>query len=163
SVARLAGGVAHDFNNLLQVIMAEAERLDSGRGAPSSAREILNAAERAEKITRQLLLFSRGQHDPTEAVELDVAIAESAPLLTRLLQLGTELVVDTNAPGFIAPITRAKLDQILLGLVTSGHEAMPEGGLVTIETRITEDASGTQGSLIVRDNGAGIEGGSSKG
>ncbi|MBC7171286.1 MAG: response regulator, partial [Polyangiaceae bacterium] len=157
SLGRLAGGVAHDFNNLLQVILAQADLLNSGLPAPSAPSEILAAAERAEEITRQLLTFARGQHDSASEVDLDVVVRATAPLLRRLLSPGVELAADLHAEGVLVPLSRAQLDQILLNLVTNGQDAMPEGGALTIETSREEDARGAFGVLVIRDTGSGMD------
>jgi PAS domain S-box-containing protein len=157
SLGRLAGGVAHDFNNLLQVILAQADLLNSGLPAPSAPSEILAAAERAEDITKQLLTFARGQHDSASEVELDVVVRATAPLLRRLLSPGVELGADLHAEDIVVPLSRAQVDQILLNLVTNAQDAMHEGGALTIETHREHDAGRTYGVLIVRDTGTGVE------
>ncbi len=157
SLGRLAGGVAHDFNNLLQVILAQADLLNSGLPAPSAPSEILAAAERAQEITKQLLTFARGQHDAASDVELDGVVRATSPLLGRLLSPGVELDVDLHAEGVLVPLSRAQLDQILLNLVTNAQDAMPDGGTLTIETRREEGARGANALLVVRDTGTGME------
>ncbi len=157
ALGRLAGGVAHDFNNLLQVLLAQADLLNSGLPAPSAPAEILGAAERAEEITRQLLTFARGQHDSASEVELDTVVRATAPLLRRLLSPGVTMQTKLEAPGTLVPLSRAQLDQILLNLITNGQDAMPDGGTLTVETHREEDSRGGFAVLLVRDTGIGME------
>jgi signal transduction histidine kinase/ActR/RegA family two-component response regulator len=157
ALGRLAGGVAHDFNNLLQVILAQADLLNSGLPAPTAPAEILAAAERAEEITRQLLTFARGQHDAASEVELDAVVRATSPLLRRLLSPGVDIEMKLDAPGTMVPLSRAQLDQILLNLITNGQDAMPEGGTLTVATHREEDSRGGFAVLMVTDTGIGME------
>src|SRR4029077_10365400 len=79
TLGRLAGGVAHDFNNLLTIINGYAELLRtdavSGGDVHGSAEEIRKAGERAASLTRQLLVFSRGQPLKLEVVDLNKVVA----------------------------------------------------------------------------------------
>jgi len=89
SIGRLAGGVAHDFNNLLTAILGNAELamldLDSDHAARPSIEEITKAAERAARLTRQLLSFARRQMIEPVPLDLSAVVEDSLEMLRRLL------------------------------------------------------------------------------
>ena len=80
AIGQLTGGVAHDFNNLLTVIVGNLEMIQRAADDPTcvrrSATTALGAAERGEKVTRQLLAFSRQQALKPEVVELNGLIRD---------------------------------------------------------------------------------------
>jgi len=164
----LAGGVAHDFNNLLTAIAGYGElarmHLDEPERVRGDLHEVLNAAGRAADLTRQLLAFGRRQVLEHDVVDLNAVVAETRPLLERLLGSGVEIAL-RNEPGLWA--TRAdsgQLGQVLVNLVVNARDAMPDGGRLTIETaNETVEADGGEvppGEYVVvsvRDTGLGID------
>ena len=157
ALGRLAGGVAHDFNNLLAGITCNAELLLDG-GALSSeqheeATEIRRAADRAALLTRQLLAFSRKGGYRPEVHDLNIVVRELERMLRRLLNVQVELTCVLDARPCWIEADRGQLEQALVNLVVNARDAMPNGGLVAIETRQTD----SQVSLIVRDNGHGMD------
>jgi signal transduction histidine kinase/ActR/RegA family two-component response regulator len=138
AIGRLAGGVAHDFNNLLTVVASHAEllrsRLASGDPLQRSVSEIALAAERGSTLTRQLLGFSRQQLIQPQLLDLNRLLAESQPLIQRLIGERIELqVVLARADCWIQADPGQAL-QVLLNLCTNARDALPEGGRVRVET-----------------------------
>ncbi len=138
AVGRLAGGVAHDFNNILTVIMSYSEltmrQLKTNDRLYSRLNEIRKASERAAKLTRQLLTFSRSEVTSPVVLDLNRLIVDIEAMLQRLIGEQIDLRL-TLAPGLGA--VRADfghLEQVLLNLVVNARDAMPEGGLLQIET-----------------------------
>ncbi len=138
ALGRLAGGVAHDFNNLLTAITGYAEVLRAGLPEGSALRDdaeqICQVADRATGITNQLLAFSRHPGVGATVIELDVALGELARLLIGTMGEHTTTQLRLGAPGCGIRIHRSQLDQILLNLCVNARDAMPEGGVLTIET-----------------------------
>ncbi len=139
AIGRLAGGVAHDFNNMLTVIHNYAELL-SMVGASDQvsdlANGILDAARRAGRLTRQLLMFGNKGVQTTQVINLNEIIQQSKLLLDHLVtstQIHLRLAADL--PSIEADPTH--LDQVLVNLCVNARDAMPEGGEITIETRNT--------------------------
>lgn len=137
-VGQLAGGVAHDFNNLLTAIngrtefLAEAKNLDAGQR--EDVEEIRLAAGRAASLTRQLLAFSRKQVLTPRVVDLNGVIRNMEPMLRRLI--GEDILVQVVQQEGLGHVTAdsGQLEQVLLNLSLNSRDAMPEGGVLRIET-----------------------------
>ena len=173
AVGRLAGGMAHDFNNLLTVIRGYSE-LFLGRLGPTDdmrkdMEEVKKAADRASGLTRQLLAFSRRQFIAAKVLDLNALVANMDGMLRRLIgedivELSAEL--DSSAGAIKAD--PGQIEQVIMNLVVNAHDAMPQGGRLTIETRnvtIGEEvrldavgvAPGSYVLLAVCDTGHGMD------
>jgi hypothetical protein len=169
SLGRLAGGVAHDFNNLLAVIGGYAELLTAAipAGDPlrPDAEGIIDAADRAATLTRQLLIFSRLEPHSPEIIDLNAVVASTQQLLQRTLGEDIDMVTALE-PG-LPPITadRGRIEQVIMNLVVNARSAMPRGGRLTITTAAvppaalaTTTAPSDEGylRLTVTDTGCGM-------
>jgi two-component system cell cycle sensor histidine kinase/response regulator CckA len=165
AVGRLAGGIAHDFNNLLTIIRGNADLLRSpvpGDPAPAGLLDDLRlAADRAAALVRQLLMFSRRQQARPEVVDLNAVVSRLAGLLGRLL--GERITVETRlAPGPVTTrVDNSHLEQVVMNLAVNARDAMPDGGVLKLETEVAEiEESGAAprrvARLIVSDNGVGM-------
>jgi PAS domain S-box-containing protein len=158
ALGRLAGGVAHDFNNLLAGITCNAELLLDGATLDGEQYdeviEIKRAAERAALLTRQLLAFSRKQGFRPEVLDLNIVVRELERMLRRLLNAKVELTCVLDARACFVEADRGQLEQALVNLVVNARDAMPDGGIVSIETRQVGDADVL---LVVRDTGLGMD------
>lgn len=154
AVGRLAGGIAHDFNNLLMVLGAEAELLRDELGAEhvASLDTIDRATDRATRLTRQLLAFSRRQILQPQVLDLHQVLGETKRLLSRVI--GENVVLRTkSAPGLHVRVDPVQLEQVVVNLAVNARDAMPGGG------RLGLHAFEEGGSVVlqVRDTGEGIE------
>ena len=172
AVGRLAGGVAHDFNNLLTVISGRTQMLLRGQGPDDPRRkdleQINDATRRGAWLTRQLLAVSRKGMSPPRVLDLRAVVTDMDPMLRRLIGEHIDLVTVTGIePGGVR-IGEGQIDQVLLNLVVNAQDAMPNGGLVTIEVANVDIAAsdarrsggplpGSYAMLAVRDNGAGMD------
>jgi signal transduction histidine kinase len=136
SVARLAGGIAHDFNNLLTVILGFAEfladKMAPGEPAHRDATEIRSAAQRASRLTRQLLAFSRQQVLDRRVVDLAAAVTELQPMITRIV--GEDVACEfeyapTPQPVLVDP---GQFEQVMMNLAINARDAMPAGGRLRV-------------------------------
>jgi len=168
AVGQLAGGVAHDFNNLLTVIQGHSSLLlatgSLSKGATESVQMVLESAERAASLTRQLLMVSRKQAPQMGRVDINKAVAGMVRMLQRTLgeHIRLEVLPGQNLPTIHAD--PGMIDQVLLNLAVNARDAMPNGGRLTIRTFITP--SGSHGSenpapessvsLACSDTGMGI-------
>lgn len=171
AIGRLAGGVAHDFNNLLGVILGYGEILM--RGLPSGPQqgkleEILKAGERAAGLTRQLLAFSRKQNSEPKVVDLNVLLSDLEKMLGRLIGEDIDVVIVPGADLGQVKADPGQVEQIVMNLCVNARDAMPDGGLLRIETANAELdqsyamrheplAPGRYVMLSVSDTGCGIE------
>jgi PAS domain S-box-containing protein len=161
SLGRLAGGIAHDFNNLLMIIMGHSELL-LGEDAltpdvRSGLKEIRSAGERGAELTRQLLAFSRKQVGRPRALSLNSLIRESQGMLQRVIGEDIQLVVRLDPEAWTIRADHGQMHQVLMNLVVNAREAMPGGGVLTIETRNVSQADGDFLRLSVGDTGVGMD------
>jgi len=142
AVGRLAGGVAHDFNNLLTVIRGYSELIaqDAAQNGIISAQvdEVLKAADRATRLTSQLLTFSRKQVLELRLVKPDQIVSSVGKLLQRLIGEDIQVITDLQADHEWVKVDPTQLDQVLINLAVNARDAMPQGGTLTIKTAAVE-------------------------
>ena len=170
AVGRLAGGVAHDFNNALGVILGYTELLM--RKADEAQRgkldQILKATQRASGLTRQLLAFSRKQMVDPKVLDLNALLSELEKMLGRLIGEHIDLAIVPGADLGQVKADLGQLEQVVMNLCVNSRDAMPNGGLLRIETANADlDARHAAGHeplapgrhvmLAVSDTGCGIE------
>ncbi len=168
AVGKLAGGVAHDFNNMLTVISSYACMILAEGADPETLREdvgeIKAAADRAAALTRQLLAFSRQQVLEPRIIDLNVLVGGVEQMLRRLLP--ADINLRTSLASSLGPVLAdpGQLEQVLVNLVVNARDAMPGGGIITIETMnlSADPTSITPGSdiprvmIAVTDTGCGM-------
>ena len=172
AVGQLAGGVAHDFNNLLTAILGYStvllSQLPAGDPAKEDLRQIEQAAQRAADLTQQLLAFSRRQILQPRLLQLQTVIGEMESLLRRLIGENIEIEIVTVPELGWVKADKGQISQVILNLCVNARDAMPRGGLLTIETsNVDLDATYaathvgvTPGSYIllaVTDTGQGMD------
>ncbi len=146
AVGQLTGGVAHDFNNLLTVIIGALDLIQR-HPADASRRErmieaALGAARRGERLTHQLLAFSRRQALKPQAVRVDELLAESEPLLRRAVGEAVSLTIAPAAGEAVAMIDPGQFEAAVMNLVVNARDATHQGGSIRIETGACELAEG---------------------
>jgi len=142
AIGRLAGGVAHDFNNLLTVIRGYsdliAQAVDQNEEIRAQVDEVLKAADRASRLTSQLLTFSRKQVLELRLVKLDQIVSNVGKLLQRLIGEDIQVITDLQADLVWVKADPTQLDQVLINLAVNARDAMPQGGTLTIKTAAVE-------------------------
>jgi two-component system cell cycle sensor histidine kinase/response regulator CckA len=170
AIGRLAGGIAHDFNNLLGVILGYGERVRR-RLPPEERREIgevLKAADHAAALTHQLLAFSRRQVLQPQVIDLNAAVGEMDGMLRRIIGEDIHLVTVLKEGLGRVKADRGQMQQVIMNLAVNARDAMPKGGLLTIETNnVVLDGSyvsahravrpGRYVMLAVTDTGEGMD------
>jgi len=168
ALGRLAGGVAHDFNNLLSVIQSCGELLL--RSLPSNDPKrielghILNASQRAALLTRQLLSFSRQSVVQPKTLLLNDVVRAIDPMLRRVISEHIEVITRLGDDAGLVRIDAGQLEQVILNLALNARDAMPNGGVLRIETsnRVNSDdgdprqPAGDFVVLTIRDTGTGM-------
>lgn len=142
AIGRLAGGVAHDFNNILGVIMGfssmSKEKLPREHPVIKDLAQIELAAARGASLTRQLLAFNRQQVAFPRPLDLNELISNVTSMLARVI--GEDITLSFQPGGRIEAIRcdAGQLEQILLNLALNARDAMPQGGQLTIRTKMVE-------------------------
>jgi two-component system cell cycle sensor histidine kinase/response regulator CckA len=167
AIGRLAGGIVHDFNNLLTVILGYTEFARDSLGtaqASADLAEIQKAGERAARLTRQLLTFTRKQAPNPAVLDLKVFVAEVRQMLARLLG-DVRIELSTDALRACVKADAGQLEQVLLNLAINARDAMPGGGHLRIAVEDAQAAAvgaaghdpGTDYAVIhVEDTGVGM-------
>lgn len=175
SIGRLAGGIAHDFNNLLTVIIGHSEMLlhnvdrnPENEGIRESVEGVRIAAQRAAELTRQLLTFSRKQNVEAKLINLNQLVLSMKKMLVRLIGEHIRLNTRCTEDKQMIVADPSQIQQIVMNLVVNAADAMPQGGLLTVETgNVYLDESycrshagiapGNYVMLAVSDTGTGID------
>lgn len=169
AIGRLAAGIAHDFNNILTAVFGYSEialsRLSDGDGVRTDILEIQRAAERASRLTGQLLAFSRRQALAQSLIELNELLVDMGAMLKRLLRADIALHLNYGPDRVCVMADRGQVEQVILNLVVNARDAMQRGGTMTISVtkqRVSVDAPfdrvapGDYAVLEVKDTGSGI-------
>jgi len=138
AVGILAGGVAHDFNNILTTIIGYSEmairKTDKKAPLYRDLTRINQAGNRAARLTRQLLLYSRKQPMVLTIVNINNTIESMIKMLQRLI--GENITINTSLQPGLNNIKadEGNIEQVIMNLVINGSDAMPDGGLLSIST-----------------------------
>ena len=167
-VGNLAGGIAHDFNNVLTAVLGYSELVLARDELPGDLRadidEIRQAGQRAARLTRQLLAFSRQQPSEAKVVNIEPVLSELARMLERLI--GEQIALEIRHEADVAPmlVDPTQLEQVVTNLVVNARDAIADGGTITVETANVAVLTAINGGpapgdyvrLTVRDNGCGM-------
>lgn len=173
-VGRLASGVVHDFNNILGVLLGYSEllqqQLSENNQSAKYIQPIIGAIRQAEKITGQLLAFSRKQVMQANVFDLNTVVAGLTEMLHRLIGEDIELVFTPDANPGMVKADQFQIGQVLVNLVVNARDAMPRGGRIAIAIENVyldaqhglqvheEIAPGWYVSVSVTDTGTGMDG-----
>lgn len=172
AIGQLAGGVAHDFNNILTALIGYGNllkiKMKEGDPLKLYVDQILTSSEKAASLTQNLLAFSRKQMIKLEPFEINAIIHDTRRLLKRLLTEDIELKLKLSEESLTILTDTTQMHQILLNLATNARDAMPHGGVLTIETKAVElgkdffffhgrEESGKFVRISVSDTGHGID------
>jgi len=137
ALGRLASGVAHDFNNLLGVVLSNVEflRTSSPNGSlPRELAQIEEVATRACKMVQRILSFCSKQPAQTELLDVAEVVTSMEDLVKRLLGSSTSLRISSQPDRKAVMCDRTQLEQVILNLAVNARDAMPNGGILTINT-----------------------------
>jgi PAS domain S-box-containing protein len=159
ALGKLAGGVAHDFNNLLMLISGYLE-LVFGDGLSSQQREAceqaLAATHRAATLTRQLLAFSRKHPEDPTVTNLNEITSNIQGMLRSVISEFIRLDIslcDDPVPVFVDV---QQFELAMVNLAINAHDAMPNGGVLSLVTGREQRPTGTFAVLTVTDSGKGM-------
>jgi len=172
AIGRLAGGVSHSFNNILTALGGYCElllaKLPEESDCRPEAEQIKRAADHAAVITRELLLFSRRETARQVRLDLNTVVVQTQLLLRELIRSDIKIVTALAPVVPLVLADRSQIEQVIVNLVVNASDAMPDGGVIAIETAELEleepllegDASldpGRYVALVVKDNGSGMD------
>lgn len=172
AVGQLASGIAHDLNNILTVLIGFGNlvnaRIGDNHHLKPYIEQMVTASEKAADLTQSLLSFSRKRQISLKPYGVNGIVRNAATLLRRLLTEDIEIqtVLTEENPFVLTDIIQ--IEQVLINLATNARDAMPQGGLLKIETQVTTingetenqcgyDRSDKYGLISVTDNGMGID------
>ena len=137
-VGHLAGGVAHDFNNLLGVMIGNAEMLQNRVEEDEKSRRyvdvLLKAVDRGASLTQRLLAFSRQQSLSPIPTETNALVLGLDDMIQRTLGATIKLSTHLDPETYNLLIDPHQFENALVNLAINARDAMPEGGVLTIET-----------------------------
>ena len=172
AVGLLAGGISHDFNNMLTAIIGYsalmAMEMADDDPQKSNVNEVMAAAERAADLTRSLLAFSRKQIINPQPADLNEIISRTGKFLRRIIGEDVELRIAFGRQRLGVNVDTGQIEQVLMNLATNARDAMPSGGMLSIDTGavemddafITAHGFGVPGSyarVAVTDTGIGMD------
>jgi signal transduction histidine kinase len=157
SIGLLAAGVAHEVNTPLAVIASQAQMLlrqvppDNPQAA--TLEKIIKQAFRASEIVNHLLKFSRVSGSEYAELDLNKVIRETVSLLDPMLR-AAKISLNAQLEPSLPPVSGnyGKLQQVFMNLIMNAHDALPQGGEITLATA----AENSTVYVEVTDNGAGI-------
>ncbi len=171
ALGQLAGGIAHDFNNILMTIILYSEMLIEESSLPEDLAPdlecILEEAQEAASLVRQILDFSRRSPMETCLVDVRALAQESIDVLQRTLPETIHLLLEMGAGEYVVNADPTRVQQVLMNLVVNARDAMPKGGELRIglswvevgpghEPPVAEMDAGEWICLAVSDTGTGI-------
>ncbi|WP_340644375.1 PAS domain S-box protein [Phenylobacterium sp.] len=168
TVGRLTGGVAHDFNNLLTVVIGGLDMILKNPADTARVKRLSEAAlaagRRGERLTRQLLAFSRRQELKLEVMDVGALIEQVEPLVRRAVGEAIDLTVNCEPGVGATRLDPAQFEAALLNLVVNAADAVEDGGRIDILTRrvtlaggeISGASAGDYVAVSVADTGPGM-------
>jgi PAS domain S-box-containing protein len=157
ALGQFAGGIAHDFNNLLTGISGYADLAASATERDTVVSRCLDgiktAADEATSLTSRLLAFGRRNVPERKPVDLNQIVREAASLLERLVRSDVRVNLALKHPLPAVSADLVQLKQVVVNLALNARDAMPDGGILTLETAV----AGGSVVLRVRDNGDGMD------
>ncbi len=172
AIGQLAGGIAHDFNNMLTAVMGYGRFVMDGLSANDSqlksfTAEILATADRAAKLTRQLLAFGRRQVFHLQPIDVGFVVRDLQRMLQPIVGERVRITVACAVEHPMVLADEGQLQQVVVNLAVNARDAMPNGGELRVTVRERELVERTRvggmfveaGKFIeleVADEGAGI-------
>ncbi len=168
AIGQITGGIAHDFNNLLTVIIGSLDLLKRGADLDARASRLsgfaMEAAVRGERLTKQLLAFSRRQVTHPQTVSVDRLIRDFEQLLSRAVGGGVRIDLDLGAGGSLVRVDPGQFEAAMLNLAVNARDAMNGLGAIGIRTRSVqidrdnpELRPGNHVMVSVADTGCGMD------
>ena len=138
AVGTLAGGIAHDFNNIIQAIQGYAELIrlksDPDSDVCQQSRAIEAGAERASELARRLLAFSQKMESQARPIDVNRQVEQVVKLMSRTIPKMIDIEAVPAADLWSAQADPVQVEQVIMNLLVNARDAMPEGGVIVIQT-----------------------------
>ena len=148
AVGQLAGGIAHDFNNLLTAILGSADLLLETHPPSSSdfleLQNVKNSATRAADLVGRLLSYSRKQSLKPKYIGVTDLFSDLKHMLVRLLGTKIETRIEHGRNLGYIRVDETQFGQVMVNLAMNARDAMPDGGVFTVQTRVEHITATTQ-------------------
>jgi len=142
AVGQLSAGVAHEFNNILTVIQGHTafllENPNLDRDSIQSLEHISDGVERTAKLTQQMLAFSRKQIMQQQVLDLNDVVNQVTKMLSRILGENIMLHCDYDSQLPTIRADAGMVEQIIMNLSVNARDAMPKGGQLKVQTKMTD-------------------------
>jgi PAS domain S-box-containing protein len=161
AIGQLTGGIAHDFNNLLTVIRGSADVLRRD-GLPEEKRRryvdaIADTADRAARLTGQLLAFARRQALRPEVFDAGLQITSIAEMLKSVLGSRIRLEIEAECPDCFVEADKAQFETAIVNMAVNARDAMAGEGDLKISVHRNAESEAEVVCVQVTDTGHGIE------
>lgn len=171
AIGQLTGGIAHDFNNILGIIMGSLELLQPNLVDDPKSEKLIDSAIkascRASKLTSQLLEFSRSKSDEIQILNVNSLIHEMDDIFRHLAGNQIKLSYHLYEPIWPINVESGDFHDAIVNIIINAHDAMPNGGVITIETKnvVLDNAfcvtqsdmpAGEYVEITIGDDGCGI-------
>lgn len=171
AVGQLTGGIAHDFNNLLSIIVGSLDYLKSVTQGDTQSQALIDkaitASSRGSKLIKQLLIFARHQQGEVMLVDVNKIISMMDALIARSMTPDIKVKHELYQGLWQTKMDPGEFESVLLNIIINAHDAMPEGGTLTIKTsnvvlheadvRVKNECSaGEYVSVCISDTGYGM-------
>ena len=172
ALGELTSGIAHDFNNILGIVLGNLEllymKLREDPDASKRIKSAISGAQRGARLTERLLRFSRASSPDPIAVDVNKTLEGMHEMLCETLPKTISIEFVLTDQVWLTIIDVGDLEDAILNLVLNARDAMPDGGILRIETRnvdldshfVRENPNSRQGEHImiaIHDTGTGIE------
>lgn len=138
AIGRLADGVAHEFGNLITVIQGNVDRMVDrmarGDGSVDELKQVRNALRRACALTEQLRAFGDQQVSLSRSVNCNAVVFSMESILRRIIGEDVRLMTLYRKDLWSVHADPAQIEQVVMNLVINAREAMPRGGVLSLET-----------------------------
>jgi signal transduction histidine kinase/ActR/RegA family two-component response regulator len=142
AIGQLAGGIAHDFNNILAATLLNLNLLQRTLPPHGDSDQLLAELEtdvqRATSLTRQLLLFGRRSVMRVQPLDVNQVVEDLLRMLRRLIGEHVHLDWHPAGPMPSIPGDPGMLEQLIVNLVVNARDSMPNGGHISLDTRVVE-------------------------
>jgi two-component system, cell cycle sensor histidine kinase and response regulator CckA len=158
SMNALAGGIAHDLNNVLTAISGfthlALSEVEADSAAAAHLQQAMAASELGAAMTSGLLSFSRCEKPTPRRLNVDAVVLDVEAMLRGLIGTRVRLVMDLDGELPEVSADPNQLRRLLVNLAVNARDAMPTGGVLTIETRHAAGEGVVE--MHIRDTGTGM-------